>query len=317
MLWFYILIFIIAFITLLLVIISFILFKNVIARNNDYNVNKDRENIFRGSLKFNPDDSWDKWEWFKKYGEDIYIKSQDSLLLHGIFIKSNNAKRTIVMVHGYRGSYEGDFNQKANWAVENNCNILCIDQRGCNYSEGKYLTMGINESLDLRCWVDYLLSFNDNLPIYLWGVSMGCATCLMSLNKPYSDLVKGVIADCGYTSPYEIFKAICRRHIHFTPHIILFIFNVLCRLFAGFSLKELDTRKILKENKLPILFIHGLADDFVPCFMSKENYKSTKVYKDLLLVKDCPHAVSYYRVTEEYKNKVEDLFNYCENKLNY
>ena len=41
-----------------------------------------------------------------------------------------------------------------------------------------------------------------NKDIFLCGISMGCATTLMAAGLDLPDNVKGIIADCGFTSPW-------------------------------------------------------------------------------------------------------------------
>lgn len=50
----------------------------------------------------------------------------------------------------------------------------------------------------------------------------------------------------------------------------------------------------MKENRIPVLFIHGDDDTFVPVTMTYENYKACTAPKELLIVPGADHAMSYY-----------------------
>lgn len=47
--------------------------------------------------------------------------------------------------------------------------LFCFDFSGSGLSEGEYITLGINESHDLECVVNYLVSLGKVSNIALWG----------------------------------------------------------------------------------------------------------------------------------------------------
>ena len=122
---------------------------------------------------------------------------------------------------------------------------------------------------------------------------MGAATVLLSLGTDLPGNVKGVVADCGFTSPWEIVRHVAKRDFHLPAFPLLHLLDLVCRGIAGFSLKEVDTRKALAGSRLPVLFLHGAADDFVPVSMSEENYRACQGEKSLYLVPGAGHAQSY------------------------
>lgn len=109
-------------------------------------------------------DSW--------HGKDVWICSGDGLKLHALYFEQKNAVRTVLCAHGYRGTAYGDFAGSAEMLKKERCNLLLIDERGCGKSEGKYITFGVKEKDDILRWLEWL-NRNQNLPVYLYGVSMG------------------------------------------------------------------------------------------------------------------------------------------------
>ena len=79
------------------------------------------------------------------------------------------------------------------------------------------------------------------------------------------------------------------------------------RLFGGIDLQGPDCRTALAATRLPVLFIHGDADDFVPCEMGRENYAACAGKKQLLIVPGAPHAMAYYFDTPAYTKAVTDF----------
>ena len=122
---------------------------------------------------------------------------------------------------------------------------------------------------------------------------MGAATVLMAAADPMPDTVRGILADCGFTSPKAIFTKVLRER-HLPARLILTPVNWLTRVFAGFDMEECSTLDALRQTKLPVLLIHGEADRFVPCEMSRENFAAcASADKTLFTVPGAPHGGSY------------------------
>lgn len=248
-------------------------------------------------------------DWFSCHGEDVWITSHDGLKLHGKYFKKLGAKKTILLVHGYRGNPAGDFCIVNSWLKDIDVNYLEIDQRSHGQSEGRWISMGIKEKEDIHTWVDYLMTINDN-PIYLWGLSMGCATVLMSLDKPYPERVRGVIADCGFYSAYQEFKEMFSKHTSkFLATLLLQFVCFWSALILHINIRGTDTRKALKKNKLPIFFAHGLKDNMVPSYMTVENVKACVCEKIVLYVPDAYHARSFLMGGDVYKGNVYKILD--------
>ena len=138
------------------------------------------------------------------------------------------------------------------------------------------------------------MHFGPAHPLILGGLSMGAATVLLASDLELPPSVRGIIADCGFSSPYEIMKSVFRAHCRWLPAgPFLALTDVFTRLFAGFSLKGASTLDAVAKTKLPILFIHGTGDTFVPCSMTQAAYDACAAPKQLVLVSDAGHGCSY------------------------
>lgn len=250
-------------------------------------------------------------EWLKEQDtKDVYIKSSDGLKLHGTFLPTTNAYRTVICVHGYRGSSASDFSAIIRYLNANHSNVLLVDQRCHGESEGEYITFGAKEQDDIRLWTEYTVSrLDDKNPIYLYGVSMGASTCLLTLKNKLSYQVKGVIADCGYTSMEYICKSLAKAWYHLPEFPIINILKMYCSLIAGFNMNDTNVVNSLKENEIPILFVHGNDDTFVIPENTRINYSATKANKDILWVDGANHAESILKNPTVYHNKLEYFFN--------
>ena len=225
--------------------------------------------------------------------QELEIESFDGLKLRGAWVPAENPKGTILLAHGYRSSKLVDFSLAFGMYHTLGMNILLPDQRAHGKSEGKYITFGVKESRDMQSWIAYHNQTFGEFPLILSGLSMGASTMLYLADVNLPDNVKGIIADCGFTSPREIVKTVFHRVIHLPAAPTLFVADLFARLFAGFSLTEKDTRKTLQNSKLPVLLVHGVEDGFVPCEMTKQGYDACNGEKELLLVEKADHGVSF------------------------
>ena len=126
---------------------------------------------------------------------------------------------------------------------------------------------------------------------------MGSSTVLMSLGTELPANVKGAIADCGYTTPYDEFVHVLKKR-HIPPHPLLELAEFFSRLFARFAFKDYSTVTALKGNRRPVLFVHGQKDTLVPVSFTVENYAACEAEKQLITVPEAGHGTSYVFATE-------------------
>ncbi len=245
----------------------------------------------------------------KVKGEDVTITSDDGLELMGTWYPAENAVRTIILAHGYHSSWQKDFAGMVAWYHENGSNLLMIEERAHRRSEGKYITMGVRESEDIVRWAEFLnRTYGDELPLYFHGVSMGGATVLMSQGQLLPANMAGIIADCGFTSAYDISLNVVKKNMGLLAYPLLFRANLFAKALANVDMMEKENPKILAHAKIPTLFIHGTGDDFVPCDMTVKNYSAAACEKRLILVPEAPHAMSWFYDTDRYKEVLTEFF---------
>lgn len=243
--------------------------------------------------------------WFSTHKvEDIYVQSRDGLQLYARWIPAENPRGTILLAHGYQSTPYIDFSLVLEVYHNLGMNMLIPDQRCHGKSEGKYITFGVKEWRDMTCWVDYHNKHLGNWPVILSGLSMGASTVMYMADEALPANVRGMIADCGFTSPYDIIGKVFHSVTHLPAWPFLWATDLCARIFAGFSLKEKDTRKTLQGGKYPIILAHGLSDDFVPCEMSQEAYDACTSPKELLLVEGAGHGYSFLKDRERYTQTV-------------
>lgn len=272
---------------------------------------------------------------FSKNPMELSMESFDGLKLSAIALPCEiDPVGTIVLMHGYHSDPVREFALLTKFYNEIGYNVVLPYQRTHGKSEGTYITFGVKERFDLKDWLFKANEvFGSDKPLFVEGISMGCATSVMMLgcdNLP--DNLKGVIADCGFTSPEEIiWKVLTEDKKLPTADLIMSIGKFFVEKLADFKLDEYSTYDAIefnkkRENQIPILFIHGTKDDFVPIEMTERNFvrcigefgdlpemsalsldfkpnSQVEKYK-YVQMKDSPHAISNILDREKYRDEV-------------
>ncbi len=230
-------------------------------------------------------------------GEELVIEANGVELAARRYAQEKPIGR-ILMMHGYRSIAENDFSCAMDYYYSCGYELILVDQRAHGKSSGSWIGFGVLERYDCLSWLRYLNDEFGAIPTYLSGISMGCTTVLMASGLALPANVCGIIADCGFTSPKEIVAHVMKSKMHLPPAPLLPIISLFCRLIAGYSLNEYSTLDAMKINQLPILFIHGKEDHYVPPEMTLRNYEACIAEKELLIVDGAGHGTSYLQDRE-------------------
>lgn len=242
--------------------------------------------------------------------EDLYITSRDGLRLHALYLPAAEPSDKLIIIHHGFTSKARDIAIHAKFFHELDYEVMLLDLRAHGESEGDYVGFGILDRFDTLAWVKFARErFGEGVSIVLHGTSMGASTTLMSLGLPeIQENVSAAIADCGFTSPAEVFASVIKIGYHIpTPEPIIKEASKRCLAEAGYAFDEYSTIEALKENQVPVLFIHGSGDNFVPTYMSEENYEACSSQKKLLIVEGAWHGASVFEDEELYEQTEKEF----------
>lgn len=228
-----------------------------------------------------------------------------------LLVPEHSNGKLLLACHGARSSSLGEFRFMAPALYKQGYTILMPDHRGCGESDGKYMGYGTHESKDTFLWVRYAKARFPALSIFLLGVSMGGATVLMMSNHADDPAIRGIIADCPYTSAWAEFSYQVHTSFHLPDFPLLHICNLWCRLCAGYDFREASPLEAVRAAKKPILFIHGGADDYVPVFMQAQLFEACPGEKTCLTVDGAVHARSYYTNPAAYEAALQQFTEQC------
>jgi len=241
--------------------------------------------------------------------EDVEIVSRDGIRLVGHWYECENAERVIIAMHGWRSSWSSDFGAISSFWHNNKCSVLYAEQRGQNNSGGNYMSFGLLERYDCLDWIYWVMERTwSSLPIYLGGVSMGATTVLMASGLDLPDKVKGIVSDCGFTSPKAIWEHVAESNLHLPYRLCSLMADELCLKKIQMRAGDYSTVDAMKVCHIPVMFIHGTDDTFVPIEMTYENYKACASPKRLLVVPGANHAMSYFLNREEYESAMKSFW---------
>ena len=230
--------------------------------------------------------------------EDWFAKSDDGLRIHANYIPSplpEGDHRYAICVHGYSDTSESVGQYAMVYRDIYGMNVLLPDLRGHGKSEGTYVGYGYHDRLDIIVWIDRILEKDPEAMILLHGISMGAATVMMTTGEKLPSNVKACVEDAGYSTAVEEFKHVY-NHLEPKPPVPVDVMMPALRAVAfvraGYALGQASPLDAVKRSVTPTLFIHGEADDFIPCSMMKKLFAAASCEKMSMLVKNAKHVQS-------------------------
>lgn len=238
--------------------------------------------------------------------EKAAITSFDGLRLCATVLPAAEPSgKTVLCFHGYTSSSLQEYAAYAPFYHDLGFNIVMPDARAHGESDGEYIGFGCLDRFDCQDWIKWAQErFGGS--IYLHGISMGGATVLMASG---SDLpqVKAIVADCGFTCVWDIFSTVLKKDYHMPAFPIIPMADRICKRKAGYGFRDCVATEEVAKTKIPILFIHGDEDDFVPAWMGRRNFEACASDKRLLIIPGAGHAESYHVDPALYEATVKDF----------
>ncbi len=241
--------------------------------------------------------------------ESVQVRSYDGLTLCGRYYECKAGAPIELMFHGYRGDALRDLSGGVMRCFALEHNVLIVDQRAAGESEGRVITFGIKEHLDCITWAEFAVQkFGAHTKIILCGVSMGASTVLCAASHPLPPQVVGVLADCGYSDAKSIICHVVKK-LHLPPKLVYPFIRLGARLYGGFDTEQTSAVQSMQQCLLPVLFIHGDTDAFVPYEMSEQNYQACVAKKKLVCITGAGHGLAYMQDPPAYLEALHTFFD--------
>lgn len=238
---------------------------------------------------------------------DTFIINRKGRQLHAMFASAAKpTDKTAVIVHGYTDNairmlmigylYNNDLNY----------NILLPDLQDNGLSEGPAIQMGWKDRLDVLNWMNIANDiFGKRTQMVVHGISMGAATTMMVSGEAQQPFVKCFVEDCGYTSVWDEFSFQLKDMFGLPEFPLMYTTSWLCNAKYGWNFQKASSLEQVKKCSLPMFFIHGDADTYVPTRMVYPLYEAKSEPKELWIVPGATHAMSYKDYPQEYTERVK------------
>lgn len=238
---------------------------------------------------------------------DTFIINPEGRQLHAIYAAAPvPTDKTAVLVHGYEGNAIRMLMIGYIYNKELGYNIFLPDLQDHGLSGGPAIQMGWKDRLDVLDWMNIANGiFGKNTQMVVHGISMGAATTMMVSGEPQQPFVKCFVEDCGYTSVWDEFSFQLKDMFGLPQFPLMYTTSWLCNAKYGWDFQEASSLNQVRKSNLPMLFIHGDADTYVPTWMVYPLYEAKPEPKELWIVPGATHAMSYKDYPQEYTERVK------------
>ena len=233
------------------------------------------------------------WGNFDAYDKTPYtVLGLDNYELHCMKVSTAETEGTgryVIISHGLHSTmYSGA--KYCDAYIELGFTCIIYDLRAHGANDKAICSMGGYEGQDLNFIIeDTFARYGDVEVLGLQGESMGTSASLNSLR--YTDKVDFVVADCGFES------------LKFMLHdmyndMYMYPFGTCAdigfKVLYGIDTSEVSGIDALKNKGVPVLFVHGTADNWIDVENSEDMYAEAQkyAYSELWLVEGAEHAES-------------------------
>lgn len=287
------------------VVVGFLLSRNLMIRGRNGNRESTKGMTVSSVVSANKsgeDEKTKEWLSGVKREKVTLNADDDKILVARKIVTDEETDKWVVILHGYNGSMADIYDVAMHYAAEG-YNILMPDLRANGESEGSFLGMGWTDRLDVINWIDQILEENPSAHVVIHGVDVGAATALMLSGEPLKSSVKAVVAEGAYTSAWDVTKAEYKARYKWPVFPFMNMMNPVMKVWAGYSLKEADAVKQVKNAQVPILLIHGNNDSYATGEMTDELNKAIASVHEVYMIETGSHEDCRYAEPENYYNK--------------
>jgi|LAHS01.1.fsa_nt_gb alpha-beta hydrolase superfamily lysophospholipase len=245
------------------------------------------------------------FDYEKDSKEEVAIPSFDGYLLHGTYVPNAvPSKKYVIITHGNTYTRYGSL-KYLDLFYKEGYNVLIYDDRGHGANAKNVCTMGLKEGRDLLAIIHYMYQrFGADIILGLHGESMGAAISLMVLE--HHPKLAFAVVDCPYAELDDVLKHQLKIHYHL-PGWLVPLSGKVCHLCYGYDFCKVKPIEAIKDNEVPLCFMHGDSDTFIDKSHSVRLSKATAGYSEVHFFEGAEHAKSFQLHPEEYRLTVHEF----------
>ena len=235
------------------------------------------------------------------------FKMEDGYEIHGD-ISLQNPSKFVICCHGHssnstRAVKYGKLYYSLGYSV------VLYDARGHGDNVRVPVTMGYQEAKDLNNIINIIKDlYGKDIQISLFGVSMGAVTSL--LLTQYRQDIKWIVADCPFASLDLFMRELIKQHQ--PVFTIYWLIKLLNKAKFHYDIKDVNAMEVIKNNDVPVLFIHGGKDNFIVPEHQKRLLECQKGFKTAVIFPNAGHGESFSTDPTRYKEEVSNFIKEVE-----
>lgn len=234
--------------------------------------------------------------------ENVTLVTEDNIRLDAWFIPAaNKTDKAVVVLHGYPFD-KGNILPRATF-LHDDFNLLLFDFRYLGKSGGSYTSIGFHEQKDLAAAVKFLRSSKNQTRTGALGFSLGGAVAIMGAKQTGLD---AVVADSSYASLENMLTHTYKQFWIFKLPFLITT-KVLSKVVLNVDIADVSPEKSIQHLNIPILIIHGSADDQIPVDNAYK-LKKANPNADLWIVEDANHGYASNVAGEGYEDRILKFF---------
>jgi hypothetical protein len=245
--------------------------------------------------------------------EEVSFAAADGAVLRGwLFAPRTAAEKGVLLLHGVSDSRVGTL-AYAPIFLSRGYAVLCPDARAHGRSGGERAFYGAREAEEVRGWVDLLLAKTGAKRLFGLGESMGGAILLQSLRS--EDRFEALVAESAFSTLEESSFDYLGRPFGAGPWLgrtllrgIPLAGGLYARIRYGVDLGRASAEKAVASTSVPVLLIHGLADENIPVRHSRRLQSLNPAHVQLWEVPGAGHCGALGAARAEFEERVVGWF---------
>jgi fermentation-respiration switch protein FrsA (DUF1100 family) len=236
--------------------------------------------------------------------EDVTLTTSDGLKISGWYIPGQKSE-AIIVVYGIWANKQAILPAVVMLA-EAGYHVLAIDMRGHGLSEGKQISYGYYEALDVEAGVDYLLARSEIKKVGVIGYSLGGAAIVRA--AAMDERIQVLVVESSFSSLADAVNDGFSRETGlpswpFAPLIVRAAEKEL-----GLTVEQVHSAQALATMRpRPVLIIHGSDDNLFPVDQAYKMYEAAQAPKEIWIIEGLKHDYPI-KYKKEYQKRVLGFF---------
>ena len=234
--------------------------------------------------------------------ENIYFQSTNGMQVHGWYFHAAQPKGVIVFFHGNGQNLTSHF-LHLGWVVQRGYDFLIFDYQGYGESAGEPTPENTVE--DGKSAIAWTASHHPELPLFVFGQSLGGAVTLRSVGELHHDIeIRAIVVDSTFGSYQGMAAQVLSRHW------LTWAFQWLG--YVLLSDAKAPSGVLDRLPPTPLLVIHGDADETVDFALGQKLFEQAKGPKEFLRIPGGRHTDALSREGGRYR---EDFLRFLDRAL--